>query len=440
LAAASARGEPAPLAHQALRRALQAAAAFDPAPRAHLASGSQDEALSALLARLSPDGVTHFGVAASAAEGDGAQHVVLLLSRHRARLDRFPSAVEPGAERRLSGELLGLLHPRVFVTDPSGTGTELEVEGGSTFTSRVRFTSPGTYTLELMGTGASGPEVAALLTVTSGVDGIAREPEAPPSRDPASLEEAERSIAEASNRLRRVQGLPALAASPELGAVARRHSERMLATGKVAHVLPGSPELAERLLAERIPFRLALENVSRGESALAAHAATTESPAHRRNLLSAAVTRLGVGLARGTLPTGEPIVYLTAILVEPVAAAEADRLTPDARVREALWQERARRALPSLTNDLQLESLAKAAAAELRAADGGETSGLAEAALRMGRGLAAADAFIASAPAEALRSRNLSDRRFRRVGVGVVTGDSRRFGPGRLYIAVVYSD
>lgn len=438
LATAAARGDPAPLSRQALQRALQAAAAFDPAPTAHLASGSQDEALSALLTRLAPAGVTHFGVAA--AEGGGAQHVVLLLSRRRARLDPFPAAVEPGVELRLSGELLGLLHPRVFVTDPAGVGTELSVEGGLAFTSRVRFPSPGTYSLEVMGTGASGPEVAAILKVTAGPDGISREPEPPPSKDPVSLEEAEASVAEASNRLRKAHGLPALPPSAELGAVARRHSERMLEAGRVAHVLPGSPELAERLLAARIPFRLALENVARGETALAAHAATVESPAHRRNLLSEAVTRLGVGLARGTLPTGERIVYLTTLLVEPLAAAEADRLTPDARVREALWQERARRALPPLTNDLQLEALAQAAAAKLRAEDGGETSELAEAALRMGRGLAAADAFIAGAPAEALRSRNLSDRRFRRVGVGVVTGDSRRFGPGRLYIAVVYSD
>jgi hypothetical protein len=47
---------------------------------------------------------------------------------------------------------------------------------------------------------------------------------------------------------------------------------------------------------------------------------------------------------------------------------------------------------------------------------------------------------VASAPAEALRSRNLPDPRFRRVGVGVATGDSRRYGARRLWIAVVYTD
>ncbi len=58
----------------------------------------------------------------------------------------------------------------------------------------------------------------------------------------------------------------------------------------------------------------------------------------------------------------------------------------------------------------------------------------------MGRRLAAADGFVASAPGEATRSRNLPDARFRRVGVGVVEGSSRRFGAARLFIAVVYTD
>ena len=87
-----------------------------------------------------------------------------------------------------------------------------------------------------------------------------------------------------------------------------------------------------------------------------------------------------------------------------------------------------------------LEALAREAAAAMRASDSGEIEGLASSALRLGREISAADAFIARAPEEALRSRNLTDARFRRVGVGVAVGDSRRFGPARLFVAVVYSD
>jgi hypothetical protein len=50
------------------------------------------------------------------------------------------------------------------------------------------------------------------------------------------------------------------------------------------------------------------------------------------------------------------------------------------------------------------------------------------------------DVFVASGPEEAARSANVRNARFRRVGVGVALGDSARFGAGRLWIAVVYTD
>ncbi len=61
-------------------------------------------------------------------------------------------------------------------------------------------------------------------------------------------------------------------------------------------------------------------------------------------------------------------------------------------------------------------------------------------ALDLGRKVIAVDAFVAASPAEAARSANLGDPQFRRVGVGVAVGDSARFGAGRLWIAVIYTD
>jgi uncharacterized protein YkwD len=373
-------------------------------------------------------------------DGD-VHHVVLLLSRRRARLERFPGAVEVGAEGSLRGELVGLHHPRAYVTRPDGFAEEVALQGGRAFAARLQFPLPGRYTVEVLGSGERGPEVAALLGVSVGGARCERDPPPRPlAAEPEDPGAAEAAVVEAANRARRAHGLPELPRSAELARVARRHSERMLAARTVAHVLPGGGELADRLGAERIPFRRAWENVASGGSALDAHAATEASPAHRANLLMPSASAIGVGVARGALPTGEPVVYLTEILVEPPGDLASDRLTPDARVREALWRERARRALPALTNDPGLEALARRAASAMRAADSGEVGGVTEAALKAGRELAAADAFIASSPDEAVRSRNLTDARFRRVGVGVVIGESRRFGPGRLFIAVVYSD
>lgn len=438
IAAAAARSDPQPLARQRVQDALRAAGAHDPSPLSHLASGPADEALAALLARVGRPDATFAGLGDH--EVGGVHHLVLLLSRRRARLDPFPGAVAAGTERSLTGELVGLLHPRAFVTRPDGSSAELPLRGGRSFEARIRFDAPGRHSVEVVGEGGRGPEVAALVgvSVAGASCAVAGGPVNGP--DPEDLAAAEAAVVEAANRTRAAHGLLPLSAEPELSAVARSHSERMLEARRVAHVLPSDGELAGRLSAARIPFRRAFENVASGASALDAHAATEASPAHRANLLSGEADRIGVGIARGALPTGEALVYLTEILVEHGAEPESSRLTQDARVREALWRERARRGLPPLTNDPALEGLARDAAAAMRAGDSGEIDGLAAGALRLGRGLAAADAFIARTHDEALRSRNLTDARFRRVGVGVAVGDSGRFGPARLFIAVVYSD
>jgi uncharacterized protein YkwD len=205
-------------------------------------------------------------------------------------------------------------------------------------------------------------------------------------------------------------------------------------------VLPGSGELVDRLRRAEVPYRRAYENVARGRTALAAHDAAEESPAHRENLLQPGATRVGVGIARGTLPSGLPAVYLTEILVEPPADGSDDRVAPDVRVREAIWRERERLGVAPLTLDPALDALAQDAADAMRATDAPDASGLDERALALRRGLAAVDVFVGSAPSDAIRSANLRDARFRKVGVGVAAGDSRRYGASRLFIAVVYTD
>jgi uncharacterized protein YkwD len=214
----------------------------------------------------------------------------------------------------------------------------------------------------------------------------------------------------------------------------------MAAAGRVAHHVPASGELAERLRGAGVPFRVALENVARASSAIGAHEEAEESPAHLANVLRPEPTQVGIGIARSRLPSGDATVYLTEIFVAPPEGGGEGRLTVDASVREALWRERARHALPPLTADPALDALARDAAARMLARDDTEPDDLGERALALRRELAAVDVFVATAPAEAVRSTNLRDPRFARVGVGVASGGSRRFGAGRLWIAVVYTD
>jgi len=440
LARRAAAGDPDPLARGRLRVALARALSPDPAPVAHLAVASPEDAPRALADTLGrAAAATHVGVGGEVR--DGRAYLVLLAARRTAALRPFPRDVERGATATLRGELVGLDRPTVHVMMPSGATREVEVRtSGRDFAAPIRFDAAGRWMVEVVGHGPRGPEVAALLTVSCGGAALDDPASAADESDPADAGQAEARVAAALNATRGAHGLPPLAPSPSLAAVARRHSEAMLERGLLAHVLPGSGDVGERLRAAHVSYALVLENVAMGASALAAHRGAEESPAHRENILSREATQVGCGVARGRLPTGEPIVYLTEIFVQPVEDGSDDRMTPEGRVREAIWRERARLRAPPLLSDAALDALARDAAREMLREGEPSAEHAGERALRLGRRLAAADAFVAAKATDATRSRNLPDARFKRVGVGVAIGDSRRYGTGLLWIAVLYTD
>ena len=439
LAARAASGAREPIARAAVRAALARALASDPSPAAILDAAAPDEVPAAVARALPRPSATHAGV--GAVEREGTAFVVVLLSERRARLDPFPREVAPGAQAALSGTLLApFSRPRVFITRPGGEVVDAGGAAGPAFRVPLEFPGAGRHVVEVVGESEGGPEVAALLTVAAGgasLDAPTRTAAAP---EPADRASSEAGVLAALNATRARHGLAPVTAAPEVAAVARRHAEAMAAAGRVAHVLPASPDAGARLRGAGVPYRRTYENVARAGTALEAHAAAEDSPAHLANVLRPGATRAGVGIARARLPSGDPSVYLTEILVEPTDDGAASPLTPDARVREALWRERARLGLAPLTADAALDALAREAAERMRTRDEPETDGLADRALGLRRQLAAVDVFVAGGPDDAVRSANVKDARFARVGVGVVPGDSARFGKARLWIAVVYTD
>ncbi|ACG73485.1 SCP-like extracellular protein [Anaeromyxobacter sp. K] len=443
LAALAATGAEEPLAREHLRGALARAGAYDPAPAAYLVRTAPDRAAAALADVIPRGTATHVG--AGAAQADGSAFVVVLASDRKVRLEPVPRRVAEGATATIAGALLGgLTRPRVFVTSPAGAVHEEAVSGGPDgFRARVAFAAAGRHVVEVLAHGRGGPEVAALLEVQSGAPAAPAAQPVParrPAPEPGDAAAAEAGVVRAINALRAARGLQAVTAAPRLTEAARAHSANMLAQGKVAHVLPGTGELVERLARARIAYRRAYENVARASTALEAHQAAEESPAHLGNLLQPGVSSVGVGIARGRLSSGDPTVYLTEILIEPPDDGGGSRLTPDARVREAIWAERARLGRAPLTADLRLDALAREAAVGMRARDETDPGDVEVRALKLRRRIAAVDVFVVSGPGEAARSANVGDGRFARVGVGAVQGDSRRFGPGRLFVAVIYTD
>lgn len=426
---------------EGVRAALARGLSYDPAPAVVLREGPARDAVDALLGAMPQARATHVGV--GAVERGGRAWIVLLAADRRARLDPFPRDVAPGAEAVLSGTLAsGLRDARVFVTPPSGDAHELDTDGGGrAFRARIRFDAAGRYAVEVIADGARGPEVAALALVSSGGADLAAPPERPgPAARPAGTDAgaAEARVLAALNATRARRGLPPLARDARLAAVARRHSADMAARGLVAHVLPGSGDAAARVARARIAYHLVLENVASAATALEAHAAIEESPAHLANVLSRDARSAGVGVARAP---GGGAVYLTELLVAPPDDGDGGPLTTEERVRVALWRERARAHRPPLTADPRLDALAGEAARGMRDRGEPDPGDLRDRALALGRRtVAAVDVFVASAPSDAVRSRNVADPQFARVGVGVATGDSARFGAGRLFIAVVYTN
>lgn len=442
LATRAAQGERDPLATYLVRSALARASAFDPAPRVLLVTGEPREVLDALSARVPHVRATHVGVGVIA-RGDVA-FAVLLVSERMVRLNALPHRVDVGARVALSGELgRGQSGPQVFVKEPAGGVTQVPTSGDAhLFRVKLGFPSAGRYVVEVVAFNAGNPEVAALLPIAAGDASLDAEP--PARGDPNGLDvsHSEDLVASAINATRSRNGLSRVDVSRALCEIARRHSEAMLQAGKVSHVLPGSGDLSVRLRRANVPYGHAYENVGRDRSALEAHESAEESPAHLANVLRPGIREMGVGVAWDeAVPKGPGAVYLTEIFLEPSGMESDGPLSPEERVREELWHERERSAAPPLTVDPLLDSLAQETVNSMLASDEPSPGDGRELALRLGhRSVAAVDVFVANAPAEAKRSANLRDPRFRRVGVGVGTGESRRFGAGRLWIAVIYTD
>ena len=314
LARAAAAGAPRPLSAHSLRAALGDAGVFDPAPAAVVLSAPPSSLADAVADAVGFRGATHLGIGVE--ERGGLAWAVLLATERRAELAPVPRQVAPGGTVRLRGRLVRLDAPRVHVTSPSGAVREVPVRrDGDGFAADVTLAEPGTHRIEVGGTGARGPTVAALLDVSAGDP--SPEEDAADVPDPVDDAAAEAIVVAAVDALRVARGLAPLRREAALDAEARRHSAAMLAAGTVAHRVAGGGDVASRVSAAGVAYRTARENVARGDGAWDAHRAVTDSPAHRANLLAPDVSLLGLGIARGRLPGGQPVTYLTEILVAP---------------------------------------------------------------------------------------------------------------------------
>ncbi|MCI7736187.1 MAG: CAP domain-containing protein [Clostridiales bacterium] len=114
----------------------------------------------------------------------------------------------------------------------------------------------------------------------------------------AFLSAQEQSAGNLLNSDRARYGLPALTLDPELCRIARIKSQDMRDNQYFSHTSPTYGDVRAMLRHFGYAFEAAGENIAHHRDVEKAQAALISSPAHRRNLLSSAYTRAGIGIVQ----------------------------------------------------------------------------------------------------------------------------------------------
>src|SRR6266404_5166199 len=356
-----------------------------------------------------------------------------LTPNHGTTLARIRGRVQPGQRVAVSGTLEeGLRNPRLFVTRPSGEVKEVELaSAGSNFSARVVLQEQGEHSIEVLAEGSGGPQVAAIRRVFAGVEPPPWPP--PEGHTGEGLKGVEHAIAQ----LRASHALPALQRDPELDATAEAHSREMARLRTFAHVLPTTGALGDRLRARGYAYRSSAENIGLSSDVGTAHEAIAGSPAHLGNLLDPRHRRLGLGAASGLTADGAEGVYLTEVFAVPIVGSS----DPAGEVARFIERERSKRGLPPLQRDAALDRVADSEIRATALADQMKLDQtLTKRALRETRDLysAVAELHVGSAPEELGWSKNLTAREWTHIGVGALYASSKQYGPGRLWVLLLY--
>ena len=204
-----------------------------------------------------------------------------------------------------------------------------------------------------------------------------------------------------------------------------------------AHVLPTDGTPGDRLRARGYPYRTVGENIGLSTDVRTAHEAIVGSPAHLANLLDPRHRRLGLGAVEGVTADGAEGVYLTELLAAPIVGSA----NPVEDVARFVAAERQRLGLPPLRRDPALDGVAgnevrSAALSDQMKLDRAVTGKALDQVPELSS--AVAELYVGSSPDQVGSSKNLADAKWTRLGVGALYSSSRQYGPGRLWILLLY--
>ncbi|HEX4382840.1 MAG TPA: CAP domain-containing protein [Myxococcales bacterium] len=405
---------------------------YEPAPIAGVATVSPPSNVDRAIAQLLPQ-VCRYNRTGIAASIDAAGQAVacVLVADHATELEKIPGRVRAGDRVTVSGTLgPGMSKPRIFVTRPNGEVEEIALES-ERLLAVIPLREKGEHSIEVLADTPAGPQVAALRRVFAGV--------APPAQPP-KLAQAGTGLPRVEaliNQLRAGRGLPQLQRDAELDEVAAGHSKEMARTRTFAHVLASDGSLGDRLKAKGWAYRSAGENIGLSEDAVSAHEAIVSSPAHLSNLLDPRHRRLGLGAVKGPTADGGEGLYLTEVLASPIVGAK----DPVAAVAKEVQRQRQHAGLEPLIRDPMLDYVAgHEVRASAMADDPHPRPGATSRALAEQKTLESAvvELYVASSPDEITSSKNLAEPQWTRLGVGAIYASSKQFGPGRLWVVLIY--
>jgi uncharacterized protein YkwD len=296
--------------------------------------------LQAKIPEMLKDGATaRLGIGWAKRKPDGTNVVVFVLQGSGISTAPIPRSLPANGGFTLDGVLDARYRdPEVFVThDDDGSTERLEIRtsqragNGVPFSSRVSCTThKGRQQVEILASDAAGSNVLANFPVWCAMEPPLTMTVESPQDDtpPATPEEAEKRLFAMVNHDRTAAGLPALVWDDHVAEVARKYSDEMHRTKIVAHVSPTSGSAADRVRAGNIKTAVVLENVARAYGVHEAHYGLMNSPGHRANLMSHAVTTLGIGIAFGDDVGGRREMFITQVFIrvppkiDPVRAAQ----------------------------------------------------------------------------------------------------------------------
>lgn len=291
--------------------------------------------------------------------------IAVLLSRNELRLHPLPRAARPGQTLQLGADLPpDARSPHVLVMGPDLQVRDLDV--GEPAGRRIHVpidvgAEPGELWVELLATLSTGPTPLAQVVVHVG-----EQPPAswaglyPPDESHLEAEEEAADLAYALLDADRARfGLPPLERDRVLDAVARGHSTDMERNGFFGHVSPTTGSVGDRLEDAGYKATAYAENVARNTSLWAAEVGLMRSLGHRKNILGARTTHVGVAAVPSD-EDGRRTWYVTQVFARPVLAVDVERARE--RVLDRIDRAREEAGLGPLQEDPRIQMVAEAEA------------------------------------------------------------------------------